>query len=365
MQLGRECRGVGSTRVRHGRLVRDVRLRRVRRAVRPRTAASASSRRRRWRPARRARSSRPTSSSTTPGRRRRRSPCSGCPAARTTPIRSRPRRSRSLAGHSLRYENVLTELFGLEPDSVGALKMTATTESVIGMSRTYNIPGAKAAGTFGQGLPAIRATDMIRGTEPRHLIFLSENDDSRANVGCVNGTAEPVRISLDVYDAEGTFLETKSMDLGPYSNNQINRIFRDHAPVNGSVDVRADSDDAALLLLRLHARQPHLGPDHDPAPDSVRRDDLHPGRGARRRPRGRVLRNRRRPRQRRLHRPDLPAAVAAARSRQQRSGRERHLLARRGRRRALRQRARRGLRPRAGRGRRAGGGGERRPTCSP
>jgi hypothetical protein len=148
------------------------------------------------------------------------------------------------AGHSLRYENVLASAFGLSPDSVGALKITATTESIIGMSRTYNIPGAKAAGTFGQGLPAIRATDMIQGTEPRHLIFFSENDESRANVGCVNGSADPVVISLDLFDDEGSPLETKTMELGPYSNNQINRVFRDYQPVNGSVEVRADSDDA-------------------------------------------------------------------------------------------------------------------------
>ncbi|HOC42782.1 MAG TPA: hypothetical protein PKJ99_07145 [Thermoanaerobaculales bacterium] len=160
---------------------------------------------------------------------------------------SAPTQSEAMAlapGQSLRYENVLTEVFGLEPDSLGALKMTATTESVIGMSRTYNIPAGETAGTFGQGLPAIRATEMIQGAEPQRIIFLSENDDSRANVGCVNGTDQPLRINIGVFDAEGSPLETKTMDLAPYSNNQINRIFEDYAPVNGYVDVRADSDDA-------------------------------------------------------------------------------------------------------------------------
>jgi hypothetical protein len=148
------------------------------------------------------------------------------------------------AGQSLRYENVLTELFGLEPDSLGALKMVATTESVIGMSRTYNSPEGETAGTFGQGLPAIRATEMIQGSEPQRIIFLSENDDSRANVGCVNGTDQPLRINIGVFDAEGSPLETKTMDLAPFSNNQINRVFRDYQPVNGYVDVWSDSDDA-------------------------------------------------------------------------------------------------------------------------
>jgi hypothetical protein len=160
---------------------------------------------------------------------------------------SEPVGSESIAlapGQSLRWENVLTELFGLEPDSLGALKLMATTESVIGMSRTYNVPGAKAAGTFGQGLPAIRATEMIVGTEPQRIIFLSEDPDSRANVGCVNGTDEALHINIELFDDEGTLLESKTMDLGPYSNDQINRIFEDWAPVNGYVDVWADRDDA-------------------------------------------------------------------------------------------------------------------------
>ncbi len=147
-------------------------------------------------------------------------------------------------GRSLRFENALTELFRLGPDSLGALKMVASTESVIGMSRTYNSPGRDAAGTFGQGLPAIRATEMIQGSEPQRIIFLSESDDSRTNVGCVNGSSEPVTINIGMFNAEGESLETKIMDLDPYSNNQINRIFEDYAPVNGYVDVWADSDEA-------------------------------------------------------------------------------------------------------------------------
>ena len=34
------------------------------------------------------------------------------------------------------------------------------------------------------------------------------------------------------------------MDLAPYSNDQINRVFRDYQPVNGYVDVWTESDDA-------------------------------------------------------------------------------------------------------------------------
>ena len=180
-----------------------------------RTAASPSSRRRRWRPAPRARSSRPTSRSTTPGRRRRRSHFEWLPRGEdnSEPIQSEPI---ALApGQSLRYENVLTELFDLEPDSLGALKMVASTESVIGMSRTYNSPAGETAGTFGQGLPAIRATEMIQGSEPQRIIFLSENDDSRANVGCVNGSSEPVTINIGIFDAGASSSRPRPWTSGP------------------------------------------------------------------------------------------------------------------------------------------------------
>ncbi len=149
------------------------------------------------------------------------------------------------AGQSLRWENVLTELFGLEPDSLGALKMVASTESVIGMSRTYNIPAGETAGTFGQGLPAIRATEMIAGTEPQRIIFLSENDDSRANVGCVNGYE---RAGHDQHRAlrrrRRPSSRPRPWTSGPGPTTRSTGSSRTTQPVNGYVDVWADSDDA-------------------------------------------------------------------------------------------------------------------------
>jgi hypothetical protein len=160
---------------------------------------------------------------------------------------SAPIRSASFSlrpGESRRFENALATLFELGPDSLGALRLVASTESVIGMSRTYNIPAGGAIGTFGQGLPAIRATEMLAGTEPQRITFLSESADFRSNVGCVNGTSEPARINIRVFDDQGSVLGTRTMDLAPFSNQQINRVFGGWTPVNGYADVWADSNDA-------------------------------------------------------------------------------------------------------------------------
>ena len=150
-------------------------------------------------------------------------------------------------GKSMQFENALVELFGLGPDSLGALVIISDTPSVVGMSRTYNLPGGQAAGTFGQGLPAIPTTEMLSGTKPQRIIFVSENTDSRANIGCVNGSERATRVFIELFNSEGVSLETKTIYLPPYSNNQINRVFHDYAPVNGYVDVWANRDDALYI----------------------------------------------------------------------------------------------------------------------
>ncbi len=150
------------------------------------------------------------------------------------------------AGMGVRLANVLAEVFGLEPDSVGALAIDASSEELLAMSRTYNLPGADAAGTFGQGIPGVPSGTMIPTGVKKRIIFMSENDDFRANLGCVNGTDSEITVAIDLFDSDGERLETTSMVLAPLSNKQINRIFEDYAPVNGYVDVWTTTPGAAF-----------------------------------------------------------------------------------------------------------------------
>ena len=52
------------------------------------------------------------------------------------------------------------------------------------------------------------------------------------------------RIRIELFDAAGESLATRNMTLAPWSNNQLNRIFRDFSPVNGYVDVWSETDGA-------------------------------------------------------------------------------------------------------------------------
>lgn len=141
------------------------------------------------------------------------------------------------ANMSVRYTNVLSEVFGLEPNSLGALLVLSTSPDLLFMSRTYNAPSAKAGGTYGQAIPAVSYEDLIRIGERKRIVFGSENVDFRFNVGCQNGSGDAAMIFIELFAADGTSLATEIMPLEAWGNDQLNRIFEDHQPVNGCVDV--------------------------------------------------------------------------------------------------------------------------------
>ena len=134
---------------------------------------------------------------------------------------------------------MLAEVFGAEPDVAGALAITSDSSMLGVMSRTYDVSQADTVGTFGQALPGVPAADLIGQNDTRRIIFMSENEALRANLGCVNGVNDNVPIDITTYDADGNELETQRLTLGPWSNNQINQIFADFAPTNGYADVNS------------------------------------------------------------------------------------------------------------------------------
>ena len=139
---------------------------------------------------------------------------------------------------------MLEEVFGLNPDANGALAVLSDSGDLVINNRIYNLPSAKVAGTFGQWIPGVPNSEMIESGQVQRITFMSQNSDLRANLGCVNGKNENIRIFIDLFDDTGDFLETQTMDLGPWSNKQINKIFEDYAPINGYADVYVDEGGA-------------------------------------------------------------------------------------------------------------------------
>jgi PKD repeat protein len=160
---------------------------------------------------------------------------------------SEPLESASLSlapGHQRRFANVLEEVFGLEVGALGALAVVADGEGALVMSRTYNVT---ASGTFGQSIPGVAEAELIEEGERRRVILMTENDAYRSNLGLANGCDEAVTVMVELHGQSGAVLETRSVDLPPYGNSQLNRLFRDYAPVEtGYVDVWSDTEGAAF-----------------------------------------------------------------------------------------------------------------------
>ena len=142
-------------------------------------------------------------------------------------------------GASHRYNNVLAEVFDLEPDAYGSLVIEASSEDLLAMSRIFNNRD-KAAGSYGQAMPALRLKDFTGIDERRRILFGTENAEMRFNVGCQSAYEFDLRIHLGLFDAAGTLLKTATMTLKPWSNRQLDRIFDDFRPVTGYVDVWID-----------------------------------------------------------------------------------------------------------------------------
>ena len=151
------------------------------------------------------------------------------------------------AGMSVRYANVLGEVFDLQPDSLGALALVSSRPDLLAMSRTYNTPSGEPGGTFGQAIPAVAPGDFMESGERRRILFASEHADLRTNVGCQNGTDLFTLINLELFDADGSSLETVRMTLSAWSNDQINRIFDAYRPVVGYVDVSTPMPDRSYF----------------------------------------------------------------------------------------------------------------------
>lgn len=147
-----------------------------------------------------------------------------------------------------RHTNVLQSVFGFSSDDspFGALAVEADGTSALAMARIFNQPEAGGDGTYGQAIPGVAAKQMIGVNEHRRILFLSEDDDFRSNVGCQNGTDAAIQIMMEIFDASGVSQGSMNLELAPFSNGQINRILEDWAPIIGYVDVWSTTPGAAF-----------------------------------------------------------------------------------------------------------------------
>lgn len=163
------------------------------------------------------------------------------------------------AGMSVRFEDVLEGVFGLEGQA--ALRFTATNGRVIVNSRTYNLLGSgndlglPAGATFGQFIPGVAASEKIGFGGEGRLIQLSHNPAGggfRTNLILVNAGDDPIDIDSELFESNGSHLGTLTRTLAPFEYRQVNRIFEQvtgGSVADGYVVVSTPTDEGRFFAL--------------------------------------------------------------------------------------------------------------------
>lgn len=134
------------------------------------------------------------------------------------------------AGETRRFQDLLGEAFGAS-GAVGAVAIMSDSAELDVMSRTFN---RSDAGTFGQSVPGLSAGELTAAGRRVRVLFLTENDAYRSNLGLASGVGFPITIGVELFAADGDSLGTQVVELPPLGNAQLNRVLRVFAPIEAA-----------------------------------------------------------------------------------------------------------------------------------
>lgn len=128
---------------------------------------------------------------------------------------------------TVRYEDILPDLFGLERTK-GWIEVFSTDPNFVVTARVANVGGE---GSYGQTVPLVDESKMLRLNEIRfgdsyqRLVNLVMFDaDNRVNVGLVNLGLDEVTAEIRVIAPDGLFLGDHIVEMAPFEHIQIDRL---------------------------------------------------------------------------------------------------------------------------------------------
>jgi hypothetical protein len=148
-------------------------------------------------------------------------------------------------GEVRRFDNVLGEAFGANGENVaGGAAVLSDSDDLIVMTRTFN---QVEDGSIGAALAGVGNTELVQAGERVKVVFLTENDQFRSNLGLINGVDLPITVQWELFDADGNSLDLGSRELEPYDVVQINRVMRSFRPIEaGYAEVWTDTAGGAF-----------------------------------------------------------------------------------------------------------------------
>jgi len=127
------------------------------------------------------------------------------------------------AGAQLVVGNIFNEFRNEEIS--GALQITCSDARLVVSSRTYNIAMSGDGPTYGQYYPAVPIGQSLTEGVEGHIIYLAKSESHRTNLGYVATTDRAGRVTVELYDAVGDLIGSKSRDSLPFEHRQFNDIF--------------------------------------------------------------------------------------------------------------------------------------------
>ena len=127
------------------------------------------------------------------------------------------------AGRSVTYAAVLGSIFGFGAAG-GAVQLRSASPSLVATSQTWT-PGGD--GTFGQSVPLVSETELIRSGTTRTIPAVREDGSFRTNLILANGTEAPVDVDVSLVAETANVLGSRRWSLLPLGMTQVSRVVRE------------------------------------------------------------------------------------------------------------------------------------------
>lgn len=152
-------------------------------------------------------------------------------------------------GQALRHSDVLNAAFGVSDgtNAFGALALLSDSNALKIYSRTYNQSTTSSRVSFGQSFPGLPASQLIQPNTRKRILFFTQNNDFRSNIGLLNGTGAPITVKWERFTPDGTMVGDGSIELPAWGNVQLNRVFAGEAPTAAAyIDVWTETAGGAF-----------------------------------------------------------------------------------------------------------------------
>ena len=127
------------------------------------------------------------------------------------------------AGRSVTYADLLGSLFGLG-DAWGGVQLRSASPSLVATSQT-STPGG--GGTFGQSVPLVPETELVRNGTTRTIPAIREDASFRTNLVLANGGTSAVDVDVALVAETGATLGSRLFSLLPLGMTQVSHVARE------------------------------------------------------------------------------------------------------------------------------------------